>query len=117
MTPPDPSSLIEHLFIGGSRDGEFIGVPLDRAWVELPFRNSPRGGGPQPTEIYFRRQFNGETESHDVFILKGVSGNTAMRALIANYRPQPPIPAAAPIPIAAHLKAAASRSSKRSSPA
>lgn len=98
----EPEQLNQYLFIGGSRDGMRIGVPNYRQHepmsVELPALAAKAGPAPgprrknppQPTEFYVRMQFSGETEAFVVFVLKGVSGNSVLRALIEGYgRPDP----------------------------
>lgn len=80
------------LFIGGLRDGERLPVPEQGgrlpASVELPMPGKRTKGtrGPLPSEIYERIQIHGETVSFDIFRLKGVSGNSVMRALVDCYQ-------------------------------
>lgn len=97
----------EYLFMGGSRDGERIGVPPGAQKVDLPDRRSERLKPnkvlyPEPTEIYRRVSVTGETASDrfEFFAHKDLNGNDIMRALIECYQrvPQAKLAAAAPEP-------------------
>lgn len=84
------------LFIGGTRDGQRLPADLRATSVELPMPgvDRTRPGIPVPTEIYQRMRWTQETEDFDVFALRGISGNSILRALIANYvTPAKPVPA------------------------
>lgn len=83
----------EYLFIGGSRDGERIGVPPGSQRVDLPDRRAERLKPgkvlyPEPTEIYKRVSVTGETaaDRFEFFAHKDLNGNDIMRALIECYQ-------------------------------
>lgn len=79
------------LFIGGTRDGDRL-PDTGKLQVELPLPGAKpaRKGAPVPTEIYTRSQLTGETEAFQFYVLRGVSGNSAVRALIENYPARQP---------------------------
>lgn len=89
------STPAKFLFLGGTRDGERLPVQQPGqalpASVELPLGPKPPKGtrGPRPTEIYQIMRFSGETDSFFLYALKGISGNSALRALIECYQSKP----------------------------
>lgn len=85
----DQPNLAKYLFVGGSRDGQWVDVPIDQRIAELRVLGEKKVRGRlMPTEIYRKLRFTGETLEFYIFALDGVSGNTVLHALIQNYRPE-----------------------------